>query len=89
MCVFVLELKDFLFKECLYLYTSREDPHGRPQSFDTDCLVPAPPKMKYRYTRIIHQWKNYIFSVRQSVQLLPAPVYYLHNQICYRLGYSA
>ena len=53
-CVCMCDLK-----ECLYLYTSREDPCGRPQSFDTDSHIP--PKMKYNYTKIVLQWKNYIF----------------------------
>ena len=61
-CVCMCDLK-----ECLYLYTSREEPCGRPQTFDTDSHVP--PKIKYKCTRIIHQWKNDVFTGRQSVQL--------------------
>ena len=59
LCVCMCDLKDFLHKECFYLYTSREDPCGMLQSFDTDSPVPS--KMKYKYIKIIHEWKNDIF----------------------------
>ena len=38
LCVCVCDLKDLLHKECLYLYTSGEDPCGRSQYFDTDLI---------------------------------------------------
>ena len=55
-CGCVCDLKDFLHKEYFYLYTSKEDTYGRSQSFHTDS--PVPPKMKYKYIKIIQQWEN-------------------------------